>query len=109
MANQPFLTKGQSLLRIELDSGIDLDTIDTFSIIYGKPDENGTLGEFTGCTAKINTAVTPNLKSIVCYEVQEGDLDVEGTWEFRTYITAGGRDVEGEPFLYHFSRSLRPT
>jgi hypothetical protein len=95
MATQQFLTKGQSLLLISLDTGYDLTTVDEMKIVYKKPDDSA--GEFVA---------TANGTKVE-YQCQEGDIDQEGDWEFRSYIVVDGRDAEGDPVKRTFKASIK--
>lgn len=99
MATQQFLTKGQSLLKLSFDTGLDnLIDADDLQILFKKPDDNETTGAFSPVTIN-GTKVE--------YDIQEGDIDVSGSWEFRAYVVFGGRDAEGSPVIVNFADSLK--
>jgi hypothetical protein len=71
--------KTQSLLTINLATGMDLSGASVTRILYKKP--NGTKGYWTA------TVSSQNLQ----YVVSNGDIDQEGTWQFQSYIEVGGK------------------
>ena len=80
--------KGQSSLRIILQTFCNLEGIISAIIKYRKPDN--TFGE-------MNAAVSDETKGIIFHEVVEGELDVSGWWVFWAYVTfADGRTAVGE-------------
>jgi len=80
--------KGQSALRITLNTFSDLEGIQNAVIKYRKPD--GTMGEFTA-------AVSDMAKGIIFHECIEGELNLSGWWSFWAFVTfADGRTAAGE-------------
>ena len=80
--------KGQSALRITLETFVDLEGIENVVIRYRKP--NGRNGEFAA-------AVADAAKGIIFYECIEGDIDVSGWWSFWAFVTfADGRTAAGQ-------------
>jgi hypothetical protein len=77
--------KGQTALRIVLNTFIDLVGIEKAVIRYRKP--NGKAGEFTAGV----------IDTCVIHECIEGEIDVSGWWAFWAFITfADGRTAAGE-------------
>ena len=80
--------KGQTALRITLETFIDLEGIENAVIRYRKP--GGVNGEFVAAVA--NTA-----QGLIFHECIEGDIDVSGWWAFWAFITfADGRVAAGQ-------------
>ena len=80
--------KGQSALRITLNTFTDLEDILSAVIKYRKPD--GKTGEFTA-------AVGDTAKGVIFHECIEGELDVSGWWSFWAFVAfADGRTAAGE-------------
>jgi hypothetical protein len=80
--------KGQSALRITLNTFTDLEDVERAVIKYRKPD--GAYGEFPA-------AVGDPVKGVVFHECIEGEIDVSGWWSFWAFITFGdGRTAAGE-------------
>jgi hypothetical protein len=76
--------KGQTLLQIQLDTGLDLSTATELKILYKKPD--GTVGEWVGVDSSTN----------IVYDFEDGDIDLEGTWRLQSYALIGGRVAYGD-------------
>lgn len=89
--------KTQSLLTIRLDTLTDLSSATTKKILYKKP--SGATGEWTA-TADSQTLV---------YEVQAGDIDEAGTWEFQSSIVVGGRTGLGTIVSQKFNNPIVVT
>jgi hypothetical protein len=80
--------KGQSALRITLNTFCDLEGIEIAVIRYRKP--NGKAGEFAA-------AVGDSAKGVIFHECIEGGIDISGWWSFWAFITfADGRTAAGE-------------
>jgi hypothetical protein len=86
MANKYYV--GQTWLRIELTTGVNLTGATSPLIKYKKP--SGTNGQFV---ASIDDAVN----GVLSYEFTSGDLDEAGTWTFWAHVTIGGLSAPGEP------------
>jgi hypothetical protein len=81
--------KGQSALRITLQTFCNLEGNIAAVIKYRKPD--GSTGEFAA-------AVGDEVKGVIFHEVLEGELDASGWWSFWALVTfADGRTAAGEP------------
>ncbi|MDR2897662.1 MAG: hypothetical protein LBU99_02525 [Spirochaetaceae bacterium] len=81
--------KGQSALRIILQTFCNLEGVVSALIKYRKPD--GSCGE-------LNAAVSDEAKGVIFHEVVEGELDACGWWSFWAFVTfADGRTAAGEP------------
>ena len=76
--------KNQTLLTIQLNTGIDVSASTTTKVLYQKP--NNTSGEWTATVSGTN----------VVYDVQSSDLDVAGTWKVQPLVTIGGKVGYGE-------------
>jgi hypothetical protein len=100
----PEYFKGQSLLEISLETGYDLTTVDVKKILFKKPSEAE--GEYTTNITAV-AGENPAVLSKVKYEFQAGDIDEDGTWEFRSYIEVAGRTAEGQPFKVLFGESIK--
>jgi hypothetical protein len=80
--------KGQSALRITLQTFTGLEGILQAVIRYRKPD--GTMGEFTG-------GIADSARGVIFHECLEGEIDLSGWWAFWAFITfADGRTAVGE-------------
>ena len=80
--------KGQTALRLTLNTFTDLEDILSAVIKFRKP--NGKTGEFAA-------AVGDTAKGVIFHECIEGDIDVSGWWSFWAFITfADGRTAAGE-------------
>lgn len=75
----------QSLLRITLDTGIDISTATTVKVLFKKPD--GTKSEWIGSISETTK---------VLYDLQVGDIDALGTWILQSYVLMGGREGYGD-------------
>lgn len=90
--------KTQSLLTINLATGMDLSGASVTRILYQKPN-NGTKGYWTATVSGQN----------LVYEVQNGDIDKEGTWLFQSYIEVGGKKGFGLVAKQVFEPNLSAT
>jgi len=80
--------KGQTALRITLETFVDLEGIENAVIRYRKP--NGKSGEFPA-------AVGDMARGTIFHECIEGEIDVSGWWSMWAFITfADGRTAAGE-------------
>ena len=80
--------KGQTALRITLQTFCDLEGVLSLVIRYRKPD--GKTGEFPA-------TVGDTSKGGIFYEAIEGDIDQSGWWAFWAFVTfADGRSAAGE-------------
>ena len=80
--------KGQTALRITLNTFTDLEDAISAVIRYRKP--NGSSGEFTA-------AIGDMAKGIIFHEVIEGELDTSGWWTLWAFVTfADNRTAAGE-------------
>ena len=80
--------KGQSALRITVNTFVDLENIISAAIKYRKP--NGNQGEFSA-------GIADSAKGIIFHEVLEGELNVTGWWTFWAFVTfSDGRTAAGE-------------
>jgi hypothetical protein len=80
--------KGQSALRITVNTFTDLEGIENAVIKYRKP--NGSMGEFPA-------GVGDAAGGVIFHECIEGELNVSGWWAFWAFITfADGRTAAGE-------------
>jgi hypothetical protein len=88
--------KGQSALRIILQTFCNLEGVVSALIKYRKPD---------GSSGELNAAVSDEVTGIIFHEVVEGELDTSGWWVFWAFVTfADGRTAAGEPakvFVYN--------
>ncbi len=88
--------KIQSLLSITLETNYNaLASASVTRILYKKP--NGTTGYWT--------ATVSGTKLI--YNVQNGDIDINGTWKFQSYIEAGGLKGFGSVATQNFDIPLQ--
>jgi hypothetical protein len=79
--------RGQSALRISLNTFVDLEDVLSAVIRYRKP--NGKTGEFAA-------AVGDTAQGVIFHECIEGDIDISGWWSFWAFITfADGRTAAG--------------
>lgn len=76
--------KGQSLVKIILETGQSLSAATLTEILYKKPD--GAKGSWT---ATVNGTALE-------YNVQAGDLDQEGIWSLQSKIVIAGRTGLGK-------------
>ena len=81
---------GQSLLKIELDTKVNVSTATTKRIKYTKP--SGTEGTADG----YYTALLDADNTTLYYEFQSGDIDEAGIWTFWPYVVIGGRVADGD-------------
>ena len=80
--------KGQSSLRITLNTFCDLQGLVSAVIRFRKP--NGKAGEFTAVAGDL-------AKGLIYYECFEGDLDISGWWSFWAFLTFDdGRTAAGQ-------------
>jgi len=80
--------KGQTALRITLNTFCDLEGVILAVIRFCKP--GGVKGEFAA-------AVGDMTKGVIFHECIEGDLDISGWWSFWAFVTfADGRTAAGE-------------
>jgi len=80
--------KGQSSLRIQLTTNVDITGALVKSIKYIKP--SGATGSWTATSAD-------DLLGIIYYDIQAGDLSESGNWKMWAFITfADGRSAPGE-------------
>ena len=82
----PQLFKGQSLLQIKLDTGIDVSTATVKKILWQDP--NGDRGFWTVSSVEALT--------ILVYNVTSSDVTVEGRWRLQAYVEIGGLEGYGE-------------
>ena len=76
--------KGQSLLQIVLDVGLDLSTATNQKVLYRKP--SGVKGEWNA--VKSGTTLT--------YDIADGDLNESGEWMIQAYFEQSGKKAFGE-------------
>jgi hypothetical protein len=94
MSSQVF--KDQDLLTITLETGNTATTgADSAKIYYVKP--SGVKGSWTAVIDE--TAVK--------YDIQTGDIDEAGTWQFESEITTGGLSAQGTVTKIKFSTSIK--
>jgi hypothetical protein len=80
--------KGQSALRITLNTFCDLEGILSAVIKYRKPD---------GKTGELAAAVGNAAKGLIFHECIEGEINVSGWWVFWAFISfPDGRTAAGE-------------
>jgi hypothetical protein len=80
--------KGQSALRITLQTFCNLEEAISAVIKYRKPD---------GSSGELAAAVGDDIKGVIFHEVIEGEIDVSGWWAFWAFITfSDGRTAAGE-------------
>jgi hypothetical protein len=80
--------RGQSALRISLNTFVDLEDVLSAVIRYRKP--NGKTGEFAA-------AVGDTAQGVIFHECIEGDIDISGWWSFWAFITfIDGRTAAGQ-------------
>lgn len=91
-----FLFKGQSLLRIELDTGMDLAGVSDPKILYLKP--SGNFGEWEATVSGTK----------VYYDLQANDIDEDGPWSLQAKVTKDGRDGFSEIIIHRFEPALQP-
>jgi hypothetical protein len=72
--------ENQSLLRLEMDTEVSLTGATVMRILYKKPD--GTQGFWP---------VTLTSGTKLLYNVQDGDIDQAGTWQFQSYVEIDGQ------------------
>jgi hypothetical protein len=88
--------KGQSALRITLNTFTDLEGIISAVIKYRKPD---------GSAGELSAGVGDTAKGVIFHECIEGEIDRSGWWVFWAFITFGdGRTATGEAakvFVWH--------
>lgn len=87
--------KGQSLLQLRFDTGLNLAGATALKILYTKP--NGQSGEFI---------VNVTDGTILVYNVGVNDIDMSGTWSFQTYVQIGGKDGYGQIVKQTFTNKL---
>lgn len=98
MSNQAFdVFKGQDLLTISLETSNDSTTdADSAKIYYQKPSGSKGVWSATIDGTKVN------------YNVQTGDIDESGVWQFQAVIVIGGKESPGKKTTVTFSESLKP-
>lgn len=80
--------KGQTALRITLNTFISLEGVEKAVIRYRKP--NKRTGEFAA-------VLGDNASGLISYEVNDGDIDMSGWWVFWAFLTfMDGRTAPGE-------------
>jgi hypothetical protein len=80
--------KGQSALRITLNTFCDLEEAVTSVIRYKKPD--GSCGEMPAAIADVD-------KGVIFHEILEEELNCSGWWSFWAFVTfADSRMAAGE-------------
>ena len=81
---------GQTALKIDLDTGIDLTVgVDVIKIKFTKPAPDVTVYEWTAAAENTTHAI---------YYVNGGELDVAGKWTFWSYVTFSDTTfAPGEP------------
>ena len=80
--------KGQSALRITVNTFVDLENIISAVIKYRKP--NGTQGAFSA-------GIADSAKGVIFHEVLEGELNITGWWVFWAFVIfTDGRTAAGE-------------
>lgn len=90
------LFKSQGLLRITMETGYDsLDNADVTRILYEKP-QSKTKGYFE---AQVSGTT-------LIYNLQNGDIDEVGNWEFQAYIEIAGAYTFGGIVKHHFRKPL---
>lgn len=81
--------KGQSALRISLETAVNLERINGAYIKYKKPDKS---------TGSWTAGVSDALRGVIFRECIEGDIPVSGWWTFWAFVEFDdGRTAAGEP------------
>lgn len=83
-----------SYFSIRIGTKTNLDTADTLQILYKKPD--GSTGFWEA---------TQSARELV-YEVQDGDIDQDGEWQFQGYIVVNGREGFTDIHKYKFCEHI---
>lgn len=84
----------QSFLTLRLKTGVDLNAGTNQVILYKKPD--GTTGSWPATVDETD----------LLYNVQNGNIDQAGTWEFQGRIELGGRKAFSEKVRLDFHPNL---
>lgn len=75
----------QSLLTLKLDTTINISAATVKRILYTKPKSGG--------SGYWNATVVDN--TFVSYDVQAGELDIDGLWKFQPYVEIAGKKGYG--------------
>jgi hypothetical protein len=76
---------GQDLLNIRLETGYDLSQASLMKVIYKKP--SGIIGEWSSNITYDDT--------VMIYDVQDGNIDENGSWLLQPYIEVAGQKTWG--------------
>jgi hypothetical protein len=97
MANQDFIHKGQTKLKLEAETGIDVTSATTVQIKYKKP---------SAATIYTLTATKDGSDNSKIYYNLSTDLLTEtGLWTFWSYVTfADGTVAAGAPFQKYINK-----
>lgn len=88
------LYNGQTSLRIQLTTGVDITGATVTRIKYEKPSDT---------TGYWDATVSDNTTGVIYYDVTAGDIDETGNWKFWAYITfSDGRSAPGESIIEYF-------
>lgn len=87
--------KKQSLLTLKLETNYDdLAAATVKRILFKRPD--GTEGFWNA----------DQEGTLLVYNLQNGDINKEGNWQFQTYIEVGGKNAPGTIVNHFFERPL---
>jgi hypothetical protein len=88
--------KGQSLLTIKLETGLDISSASVKKINYKKP--NGTIGSWVA---------TVDGTTKLSYNVNQGDINQSGKWKMQAFVTIGGKDGYGDSVEVDFKKQFQ--
>jgi hypothetical protein len=90
--------KEQSLFVLKLETGINITGATEKKILYEKPD--GTKASWEATSVESNT--------IMCYQLNDGDIDQPGNWKFQSYVVNGGKKGYGLIVTEYVEENLSP-
>jgi len=85
---------GQTQLRIQLTTGVDIAGATVKRIKYKKPSD---------ATGYWDATVSDESTGVIYYDVTSGDIDETGYWKLWAYVTfSDGRSAPGEAITEYF-------
>lgn len=97
MANEDFIHKSQTKLKLDVETGIDVSTATTVQIKYKKPS--------AATVYTLSATKDPADASKIYYNLSSDILTESGLWTFWSYVTFSDSTVAaGAPFQKYISK-----
>jgi hypothetical protein len=88
--------KGQTLLTVKLETGLDISLASVRQILFKKPD--GTKGAWIASADGLTK---------LSYDVSTNDIDQVGIWKMQAFVTISGKDGFGDTVEINFKDNIK--